>query len=694
MTVVLAAATTFAAPCRSEARRQQVIDSLNYGLSQAKTPQDSIPYLYDLFDIAAYADRYSTGDALFLTAVRAGNEKIQMEMSFRLADIAMTMFDPELTASMLDRIASLPDSEDKEIVECYIRSCIAPARKLTTEQDLSNEIHRLLADLNDPKKTENYTKFDRIARMFSLADYLQGYTQGAMLTEFMEQLEAEISSISHPRVSILRNKFYATSAMLYMRNEELEKAVNADRKILSIIDTLEEENLKSGRKFRNYDIFRFVSYRRLLKCYNALTDAEAQEYYDKIMELAKINQDIADDISVNPVPQMALHMKRGEYEQAVPLLQILVDNAGSLYEKKYYLRRLKFAAEQTGNHEMLAKAAIEYANILEEYTDLKTAERMRELQVNYNYQSLRDSNAEALKSREKIVTILAIAVSVLLILVVVAAIWLTARLTSGKRKLALANETLRKEGEELRETTESLSAARDKASKAVTEKTQLVNYITNEVLNPINSIIEYSQMIVDNAQGENKRYLERFKSVVSMNIRMLQGLLADVQELAVAESGTLPINRTPADLNAIGRMAADSISNQVNTGVKVRFNPANGGEKLIFNTDTRRVEIVLLNLLNNAAKFTLSGSITLSVGLDEEGNAVYTVTDTGCGIPADKAESIFNRFEKLDPDSKGAGLGLSICELVAHALDGKVELDTSYPGPGSRFVFTIYSHKS
>lgn len=696
LVVAFAAAGSFAQnrqSATSTKTNSELIDSLRIELANVHTPADSIPLLYDIFDLSAYLDMYDAGETLYQTAVRAKNTKVQLDMICRLADIAMRFAYLDKTEAMLQRLEDFPDSQDKSIARCFVIACMAPARHFTTVQELSAEVQRLLNEINENSGAEN-DRYDRIARMLTLAEYLQGLTQGTYLTEFVDRLNTEISQLPVDKASLIRNKFYASAAMLYMRNQQYDKAVKADRKLLAAHDRIEAQNAKQGRKFRDLIINRYISYRRMMKCYPALTLEETQELYDKIMELAERNSDIQGDMSYNPLPQMVLHMKREEYAEALPLLKILSEHAGTLYEKRYFLRQLRLAAEATGNQEELAKASIEYCKILEEYTDLKSAERMRELEVNYNYESLRETNAEQLRKREHTIITLSVIAFALLIIVIIAFIIMATRLTSGKKKLAKVNESLRNEGEELRQATESLTVARDRARKADAEKTQLVNYVTNELLNPINSIVEYSQMIIDNAQGENKKYLERFKSIVDMNIRLLQGLVGDVQELAVVENNELPINRVPVDLNAIGRTAIDSIRPQLNGKVKATFHPVlNGGKKTLFNTDPRRVEIVLLNLLSNAAKFTPSGSIDLNLTISpENGDAIFTVTDTGIGIPADKTEVIFNRFEKLNPEIEGSGLGLSVCVIVCETLGASVHVDTTYPGPGSRFVFTIHPH--
>ena len=106
-------------------------------------------------------------------------------------------------------------------------------------------------------------------------------------------------------------------------------------------------------------------------------------------------------------------------------------------------------------------------------------------------------------------------------------------------------------------------------------------------------------------------------------------------------------------------------------------------------TDPARLQQILNNLLTNAAKFTDKGSITLSYRLnDSDSEVIFTVTDTGIGINPKNKEKIFERFFKIDRDSQGAGLGLTIARLIAQRLKGDVELDTSY-NSGARFTVTL-----
>jgi len=105
-------------------------------------------------------------------------------------------------------------------------------------------------------------------------------------------------------------------------------------------------------------------------------------------------------------------------------------------------------------------------------------------------------------------------------------------------------------------------------------------------------------------------------------------------------------------------------------------------------TDVQRMQQVIINLLSNADKFTKRGKITLDFSVNEEKQmAIFSVTDTGYGIPKEKQGLVFERFEKLNEYAQGTGLGLSICKLIVHKWKGDIWIDSEYTG-GARFMFS------
>lgn len=128
------------------------------------------------------------------------------------------------------------------------------------------------------------------------------------------------------------------------------------------------------------------------------------------------------------------------------------------------------------------------------------------------------------------------------------------------------------------------------------------------------------------------------------------------------------------------------IPNAKHVTFHLEYNPS--VEKII-RTNFQAASRALALLLNNAVKFTKQGNIELSITLDTKNHmVVYTVTDTGIGIPPYEAEHIFEEFFQLDPYYEGTGIGLSVARSIALRLGGNICLDTSYQG-GARFIFTI-----
>jgi signal transduction histidine kinase len=165
-------------------------------------------------------------------------------------------------------------------------------------------------------------------------------------------------------------------------------------------------------------------------------------------------------------------------------------------------------------------------------------------------------------------------------------------------------------------------------------------------------------------------------------------MINDILSLSDMERGHYTVNLMSTDLNEMVRQAIKTVEGRLTSGVTIVEEPgiAEGARYI---TDGMRVQQILINFLTNAIKHTESGQIVISSSLIENpGYITFSVADTGTGVPPDKADSIFERFVKLDSSKQGTGLGLSICRMMASSLGGKVWLDTQYT-EGARFMLTI-----
>ena len=234
-----------------------------------------------------------------------------------------------------------------------------------------------------------------------------------------------------------------------------------------------------------------------------------------------------------------------------------------------------------------------------------------------------------------------------------------------------------------------LKDANEKVLLANAAKTRFVQNMSHEVRTPLNAIVGFSQLLSlpDGTFSEEEK--QDFSGHIINNSKMLTMLLDDILNASAMDSGQYKIVNEMSELHLICQEAVTSTEHRLQPGVTMSYEPESD-KPFYFMTDPRRVQQILINLLTNACKHTPSGSVVLSTSTTEEqGFVTFAVTDTGTGVPADQAEKIFERFTKLDDFVQGTGLGLSICRDIAGLMGAKVSLDTTWPGPGARFLFIV-----
>lgn len=229
---------------------------------------------------------------------------------------------------------------------------------------------------------------------------------------------------------------------------------------------------------------------------------------------------------------------------------------------------------------------------------------------------------------------------------------------------------------------EQLIIARDKAEESNRLKSAFLANMSHEIRTPLNAIVGFSEVLISSELSEEER--SDYCEIIKKNSDSLLVLINDILDLSRIESGHIKMTLQKENVIEILQDALLTVQQTRNTPAEFKLEVS---EKMLFiNTDGYRLKQVIVNLLSNASKFTKEGSIKLAMQ-KHEGQCIFSVTDTGCGIPVEKANKIFERFEKLNEFSQGTGLGLSISKLIVEKLGGKIWVDTSYTD-GARFVFT------
>ena len=251
------------------------------------------------------------------------------------------------------------------------------------------------------------------------------------------------------------------------------------------------------------------------------------------------------------------------------------------------------------------------------------------------------------------------------------------------------NRNLRKAREMDEERIRELKEANEQVELANAAKTRFVQNMSHEVRTPLNAIVGFSQLLAlpDGSFPEEEK--AEFSDHIINNTKMLTMLLDDILNASAMDAGKYRITYEEGEMHFIAQAAIRSAEHRLQPGVKMYYAPESE-EPFTFQTDPRRVQQILINLLTNSCKHTKEGEIRLSSSLTSRpGYVSYFVTDTGPGVPADQAERIFERFTKLNDFVQGTGLGLSICRDIAGRMGASVYLDTTYTAGGARFVFEV-----
>ena len=229
-----------------------------------------------------------------------------------------------------------------------------------------------------------------------------------------------------------------------------------------------------------------------------------------------------------------------------------------------------------------------------------------------------------------------------------------------------------------------LVVAREKAEESDMLKSAFLANMSHEIRTPLNAIVGFSSLMQSEELSQEER--AEYCAIVVSNSEMLLTLLNDILDISSLECGKIRFNYASEDIVQICQHVMMTTAHTRQRGVEGRFACPVGS--FMLTTDAHRLSQILINLLTNAGKFTSEGSITLGVEIDEErGEVLFSVADTGPGIPPDKQDLVFNRFEKLDGNKKkGTGLGLAICRQIAMIVGGRIWVDSAYTG-GARFVF-------
>jgi len=268
------------------------------------------------------------------------------------------------------------------------------------------------------------------------------------------------------------------------------------------------------------------------------------------------------------------------------------------------------------------------------------------------------------------------------------------KLKQAERAIRELNTTLERR---VAQRTAELAVARDRAEEADRLKSAFLATMSHELRTPLNSIIGFTGILLQELAGPVNTEQHRQLEMVRDSSRHLLALINDVLDISKIEAGQLSVSSEPFDMGAsIAKVAGlvRPLAESKGLALEVEVAPEVG----VVAADVRRVEQILINLLNNAIKFTDAGAVTLTATVTAAGDGSaarsvsVAVADTGIGIKPEDLAELFQPFRQIDTglarQHEGTGLGLAICRRLADLMGGQVSAVSEWE-KGSVFTFTL-----
>ena len=218
-----------------------------------------------------------------------------------------------------------------------------------------------------------------------------------------------------------------------------------------------------------------------------------------------------------------------------------------------------------------------------------------------------------------------------------------------------------------------LEKARSRAEQSDRLKSAFLANMSHEIRTPLNAIVGFSDLLMVTEDKEEK---EEFIQIINANNELLLKLINDILDLSKIEAGSVELKYEDFDLAVYFNELAAAMHRRV-VNPQVRLVAMNPYESCIVRLDKNRLAQILTNFVTNAIKYTCEGMIEM--GYEKINGSIHLyVRDTGIGIPEDKKDKVFQRFEKLDEFAQGTGLGLSICKAIVEAFKGEIGFESEF----------------
>lgn len=592
-------------------------------------------------------DTYGCKDALdFLVRKFADRDTRRAEKYIALADSILPGSRYALFRSSLYAYYLWKQMNDNNSIETVTRALEELKGKnydrLTPEERIEWELLTGLAIDFSSVTTEAY---DNIAKAIP---YVERALENLRKYPLEERLHLE--KICHDELSDLYMLCKDKRA-----EEQIGQCIDLHRKWLAMDDRFE-------RPHRDTTGYMMRAYAKMVYLRDLISRDKLNEYYQKCIGLARARGDMAEIYSTSA----RYYQCTGDYERAVAY----IDSTITVYKSKGIKADLapiyatqSYLYEEMGDYKNALKAVRTTNNIRFNERVEEAQSSLAEMQTLFEVGRL-EFEKSRLTGRIRFIALLAGGILVLLLVGWSVYQYVMVRqLKQIRRQLTDANEEITRQSR--------------RAMESEKMKTAFINSMCHEIRTPLNAINGFSDLLLEGDHDHNTR--REFREQIWASTTALTTLLENMLELSSLVSSEEPLPLAETDL---GLLCAErlQIQRELSQNPSVEYILKGGGRgTCVIPTNETYMTRVIDNLLQNAAKFTAAGSVTVCCDKDDSTRKLrIRVTDTGIGIVPDKQEWVFDRFTKVDSFKPGSGIGLYLCRLIVTRLGGAIRVCPDY----------------
>ncbi|WP_300703082.1 HAMP domain-containing sensor histidine kinase [Bacteroides sp.] len=548
----------------------------------------------------------------------------------------------------------------------YIRMKLFDARRYQGKKEAKDALDYELDFFKSADKNNIYIQIERAyVSGGSLIDF-QKFQEANVHLEEAYQMANKLSDRDDMRYRIATKWLYANNLRDLGRMDECAEALES---LVELYKNDYEDNYLGKRIYYNIESNYLQCYASLLMLSATLPKKKLQYYIDEIKKIGMNVTDLRDRYSYL-LAMNNYYLFIGDYPNSLANINEQIGIIRTIMPK-YLPFKFKLQAdiyEEMGDYQNALEKHKTYIQLKDSFTLKERQEQLNTLQVEYEVDKLKyeKANLESRNKRMQIITL-----SIILLLAILACIYFYYHWKKEKQMKM------------------NLFILHQKAGESERMKAEFINSMCHEIRTPLNSIVGFSDIILDEDYDDESK--AEFRELIKTNAGMLTTLIDDLLVVANLDSSRELLPCEVVNVSNICREEFRKTEQRNQKPINYVLNVPE--EEVLYSTNAKHLSIVLENLLSNAYKFTQKGCITLELLKSENPDSIrIQISDTGCGIPLDKQEVVFERFIKLDSFTQGNGIGLFLSKLIISRLMGSIEIDSSYTD-GARFVISLPAMK-